>query len=1451
MEKERSRTLYFAMIIALLPILLTLSFFVIEDNKVNFNFLEGNWLTGAVVSDFGENISGSLGILGDATSTSCGDVNTSLTLTADVNNESKCFTILNNSLTLDCAGYTITFADGGAQVNDYAVSITGFDNITIKNCIILRGGGSTPNSLDPIKIVGTNNISIINNSINTYGNSNSDGIASSDSNFTIIVNNTINASGASGGNNGIEFWNSHHAIIQNNNITTGGTNSNSGIDLANNINVTIKDNIINSGGSSTVNYGIYIPNVINSTFFNNTINTYGTSDNEGIYMITSGSTWSTGNIIEENIIIANGTSSPNYGIWIKDLSTGRIDNNYLINNNISSLSGDFVILDEWWNGRDHNNTFILNNSFGQINWTSGNLTTNISVEIGNTIFLQNNLVGLTDSDQTLNLNSTAQIEIRGLAYSSTPQLLKDGVRCDDTDSCNISYVSNVLYANVSSFSNYTTQVATETNAPNVTTLLPAVNSIYNITNVIEIAANVTDEIAVSQVFANVTYPNGTINQLTLSNASTHDDKFNVSFTIPSLTGVYNITYIANDSSNNINSTETSNFTVKVGCASIYVDTTLDQNVSSTGTCFTINASDLTLDCAGYSVTYGTTSSTYNTAVNNTGGFDNITIKNCLIIKNGLVGSNNYGVYFSGSDDSTINNNTIFTNGTTNNYGVYASTSQNTTVSGNTINSSGSSFSNHAIYFISGTNGANITTNIINSFNGFAIDIEDFTAGFDNQISHNTIFANGTVAGNRGITLAAEPNDMGRNQIINNTISANGNANANYGIYLEDQVNTTIRDNTISTSGTTENYGVYIGASSRGDTIENNLITTTGTSTSHYGVYLIHTGGRAINNTNIVNNNITSVGATYTIFDLTRITDFNNLVYNNSFGQIYWNSTNLTTNITLGISNTIFIQNNLVGLTDNPQTLNLNSTAQIEIRNLAYSSTPQLLKDGVRCDNTDACNISYVNNILYANVSSFSNYTTQTATVSSNPATISSSSSGGTQIATSTKEAIEQVEGQFTKGIWDVLSPGESVSLKIDDESLGVTNIKLVMSREVSGGWLNVENVYSLPKTITQFPREVYKFVKISASPEISEESIQKAEIKFKVTKPWLINHEFSNNKISFYRFTNQWEELDTRISKEDDNYIYYTSETPGFSYFIIGENTYVEQNILRAELSKIEVIKEIKSNPLINIFNYIKNRLASSFLSSLKNTVGSAASMGKDFFNKASSKAAIAGKASFNKVSEVTSDVSSKAAIAGKASFKTIIKLGKDYSWIWLSFVSLILLLVIGYCSTPVFRKLHQANYEKIIIHKKELARQEAERLALERLKQREQEEHLSKLDYWKGKVKLELNEELRAVKIMLEKVEQEERVLKNKFMSLFKKKPQLPPAPKPKMVAAENFIPREFNLNEDLVQEELPLSPIKEISKENKKTKEKYPKKKQQKPTEKDSLHDELSYIEQELNRL
>ncbi|MCK5594083.1 MAG: DUF2341 domain-containing protein, partial [Candidatus Aenigmarchaeota archaeon] len=102
---------------------------------------------------------------------------------------------------------------------------------------------------------------------------------------------------------------------------------------------------------------------------------------------------------------------------------------------------------------------------------------------------------------------------------------------------------------------------------------------------------------------------------------------------------------------------------------------LENDVSSAGTCFTIAADNITLDCQSNMINYSQSEVGYGIDVDS--GFDNVTIKNCNIVQ-GSETEDSYAVYLSSSWDSLLLNNTITTVGDSS-YGIYFSNSKNNTV----------------------------------------------------------------------------------------------------------------------------------------------------------------------------------------------------------------------------------------------------------------------------------------------------------------------------------------------------------------------------------------------------------------------------------------------------------------------------------------------------------------------------------------------------------------------------------------------------------------------------------------------------------------------------------------------------------------------------------------------------------------------------------------------------
>ncbi len=150
---------------------------------------------------------------------------------------------------------------------------------------------------------------------------------------------------------------------------------------------------------------------------------------------------------------------------------------------------------------------------------------------------------------------------------------------------------------------------------------------------------------------------------------------------------------------------------------------LNQSITSTSDCLTINSSNVEIDCRGNTITYGTagTSSSFGiTALHSTVSQTNLTIKNCIIIKPSVSGSSGRGISLTRFANSTIVNNTVMTNGTSSNMGIYIATgSDGNNLSGNRIVTSGTSSSNYGISLNAGSADTIVEYNSITTGKGTA------------------------------------------------------------------------------------------------------------------------------------------------------------------------------------------------------------------------------------------------------------------------------------------------------------------------------------------------------------------------------------------------------------------------------------------------------------------------------------------------------------------------------------------------------------------------------------------------------------------------------------------------------------------------------------------------------------------------------------------------------------
>ena len=144
-------------------------------------------------------------------------------------------------------------------------------------------------------------------------------------------------------------------------------------------------------------------------------------------------------------------------------------------------------------------------------------------------------------------------------------------------------------------------------------------------------------------------------------------------------------------------------------------------------------------------------------------------------------------------------------------------------------------------------------------------------------------------------------------------------------------------------------------------------------------------------------------------------------------------------------------------------------------------------------------------------------------------------------------------GQFAKEVWTSINAGERASVSVENGVIGVTDISFVVGETTYGAWIKVEKMDSLPGNVKSFAREVYRYIKITENnvERFMEGSIN---IDFKVEKAWLEANDVDKDSIAIFRNVGgKWAELETSVGKDDGVHIFYTADSPGFSYFVIGE----------------------------------------------------------------------------------------------------------------------------------------------------------------------------------------------------------------------------------------------------------------------------------------------------------
>jgi PGF-pre-PGF domain-containing protein len=182
----------------------------------------------------------------------------------------------------------------------------------------------------------------------------------------------------------------------------------------------------------------------------------------------------------------------------------------------------------------------------------------------------------------------------------------------------------------------------------------------------------------------------------------------------------------------------------------------------------------------------------------------------------------------------------------------------------------------------------------------------------------------------------------------------------------------------------------------------------------------------------------------------------------------------------------------------------------------------------------------------------------TATVvdsSSGDVTSGGSSSGGSGGggAGGSPESQSNVEAKEISQTF--IGNGNSVIFNFSQNATPVMNISFDSKRTAGMTTTIAEMLINQSTLVSEPPAdEVYKYLNIwvGNSGFATPENIENAAVSFKVEKSWIQDKNIDKSSITLNRFNDtKWDALPTNLTGEDDKYLYFTAETPGFASFAI------------------------------------------------------------------------------------------------------------------------------------------------------------------------------------------------------------------------------------------------------------------------------------------------------------
>ena len=519
--------------------------------------------------------------------------------------------------------------------------------------------------------------------------------------------------------------------------------------------------------------------------------------------------------------------------------------------------------------------------------------------------------------------------------------------------------------------------------------------------------------------------------------------------------------------------------------------------------------------------------------------ENVTVKDLVLEKNG------FGFLSFGSSNSTLYNLTV----SDNRYGIMGLADDSNNCSNNTVENN-----SYGIYFVLGENN-DLNNNRISKNKVGLMLLADSGTLKNNLISGNEYnFGAEAISGNEGIDIDTSNLVDGKPIFYivgesDRVLDASSNAGT---VYLVDCENITVRDQVLEHNM----YGLFL-YNTTNSSFENNII-----SFNDQGISLSHSDNNALLENTVDRNDM----GIYLYSSEINILRNNNLSENSDGLRLYTSGNNSIYNNLFRNSDNILLSGECAGNTWNTsrtEGTNILGDPYIGGNCWANPEGTGFSETTADVDGDGLCDVPYeipgsenqFDSLPLYNPPEDADGGEEVDEDVEEEQSWSSGSSGSRSAIFGGVSGVPSVNVLAASVSRQQLLAGQQAEFTFSEPGCSVTGISFVSG--TNAGTVNgkVEILSGLPKTVLENPEGVaYQYMNIVIGSQFFGESgiFENAVINFKVPRNWMDENRIDEASIVLNRFhENAWTPLTTEKIGEDDEFLYFRAETPGFSYYSI------------------------------------------------------------------------------------------------------------------------------------------------------------------------------------------------------------------------------------------------------------------------------------------------------------